>query len=143
MYPLICLFEASPVSYLILCNAKRKEQPEIAPRPSATQASCINYLDLPRYSPVLVSIWIFSPCSIKIGTCTTAPVSTVAAFVTFVAVLPLTPGSVSITSRWTTKLRCFYCQNALPWKNFTVASSFGLMNLIASSTCSLPRGIWS
>ena len=33
----------------------------------------------------------------NIGTVTTAPVSTVAGFVTFVAVLPLTPGSVAVT----------------------------------------------
>ena len=59
------------------------------------------YLDLPRYSPVLVSIWIFSPSSMKIGTWMTAPVSTVAALVTLVAVLPFTPGSVSVTMRST------------------------------------------
>ena len=39
---------------------------------------------------------IISPCSTKSGTCTTAPVSSVAGFVAPVAVFPLTPGSDSV-----------------------------------------------
>ena len=50
-----------------------------------------------------MSIFIFSPSFINRGTCTVAPVSTVAALVTFVAVSPFTPGSVSVT-RSSTKL---------------------------------------
>ena len=41
-----------------------------------------------------MSILITSPSLMKIGTLTSAPVSTVAGLVTLVAVLPLTPGSV-------------------------------------------------
>ena len=70
---------------------------------------------LPKYSPVLVSIWITSPSSIKIGTITVAPVSTVAGYVTFVAVLPFTPGSVSVILRLT-KFGASTL-NAFPWKN--------------------------
>ena len=44
---------------------------------------------------------MISPASIKIGTWITAPVSTVAAFVTLVAVSPFTPGSVSVTFKFT------------------------------------------
>ena len=49
------------------------------------------------YSPVLVSTRIISPSLMKIGTLISAPVSSVAGFVTFVAVSPFTPGSVSVT----------------------------------------------
>jgi hypothetical protein len=38
-----------------------------------------------------------SPSAMKLGTCTTMPVSRVAAFVWAAAVAPLMPGSVSIT----------------------------------------------
>ncbi len=38
-----------------------------------------------------------SPSLMKIGTCTTRPVSNVAGFVTLEAVSPLIPGSVSVT----------------------------------------------
>src|SRR6266567_4412918 len=42
-----------------------------------------------------------SPTFTNSGTCTTAPVSRVAGFVTFETVSPLTPGSVSVTSSTT------------------------------------------
>ena len=45
------------------------------------------------YSPVLVSTLIVSPSFTNIGTLTCAPVSNVAGFIAFVAVLPLTLGS--------------------------------------------------
>ena len=44
---------------------------------------------------------IRSPTFTKSGTCTTAPVSSVAGFVTFETVSPFTPGSVSVTSSTT------------------------------------------
>ena len=50
------------------------------------------------YSPVLVSIRILSPVLINSGTLISAPVSSVAGFVALVAVSPLKPGSVSVTS---------------------------------------------
>ena len=43
------------------------------------------------------STLIRSPGFTKSGTCTTAPVSRVAGFVTFETVSPYTPGSVSVT----------------------------------------------
>src|SRR5690242_870964 len=48
----------------------------------------------PRYSPVRVSTFTTSPSFRKSGTCTTAPVSSVAGFVPPWAVSPRTPGSV-------------------------------------------------
>ena len=53
------------------------------------------------YSPVLVSIRISSPSSINKGTLISAPVSKVAGFNVFVAVLPLKPGSVFVTFKTT------------------------------------------
>jgi len=53
------------------------------------------------YSPVRVSTLILSPFSTKFGTLISAPVSTFAGFVTFVAVLPRIPGSVYSTSKTT------------------------------------------
>ena len=54
-------------------------------------------LILPRYDPSRVSISIVSPSVIKSGTRTVAPDSTVAGFSVFVAVSPLSPGSVYVT----------------------------------------------
>ena len=51
------------------------------------------------YSQVLVSILIFSPSLINIGTFIWAPVSTVAFLRAFVEVFPFTAGSVSVTKR--------------------------------------------
>src|SRR5690606_17263978 len=51
-----------------------------------------------RYSLVRVSMRTLSPCSTKSGTCTTSPVSRVAGLVAPVAVSPLKPGSVWVTS---------------------------------------------
>ena len=53
------------------------------------------------YSHVRVSILILSPVLMNRGTLISAPVSTVAGFVAFVAVSPLIPGYVSVTSRST------------------------------------------
>ena len=50
------------------------------------------------YSQVRVSTRILSPSLINSGTRISAPVSTVAGFKVLVAVLPLTPGSVAVTS---------------------------------------------
>ena len=50
------------------------------------------------YSPVRVSMRILSPSLMNRGTRISAPVSTVAGFRVLVAVLPLTPGSVAVTS---------------------------------------------
>ena len=52
---------------------------------------------LDKYSPVRVSILIISSCSTNNGTATCAPVSTIAGLVAPCAVLPLNPGSVSVT----------------------------------------------
>ena len=53
------------------------------------------------YSPVLVSTLIVSPSLTNIGTLTTAPVSNVAGFIAFVAVLPLIPGSAWVINNST------------------------------------------
>lgn len=45
------------------------------------------------YSPIRVSMRILSPSSMKFGTMNSAPVSTFAILVTFVAVFPRTAGS--------------------------------------------------
>ena len=49
----------------------------------------------------MLSIFILSPSFINKGTFTIAPVSSVAGLVAFVAVFPLTPGSVETTSKTT------------------------------------------
>ena len=49
------------------------------------------------YLPSPVLMISISPSLMKIGTCTTRPVSNVAGFVTLEAVSPLIPGSVSVT----------------------------------------------
>lgn len=54
----------------------------------------ILYLARSIYEPSRVSTTIISPVSIKRGTRTVAPVSTVAGLVVLVAVSPLRPGSV-------------------------------------------------
>lgn len=71
------------------------------------------------YSHVRVSILILSPVLMNRGTLISAPVSTVAGFVAFVAVSPLIPGSVSVTSRSTKVWRLYaeYC--ALVRKDLT------------------------
>jgi hypothetical protein len=53
---------------------------------------------LDRYWSVLVSTLTFSPALTKRGTCTTAPVSSVAGLDPPLTVLPFTPGSVEVTS---------------------------------------------
>ena len=53
------------------------------------------------YSPVRVSMRMVSPCSTKIGTCTTRPVSVVAGLRAPDCVSPAKPGSVSTTLRST------------------------------------------
>ena len=58
-------------------------------------------LTLSLYCPLMESTFTLSPSLINNGTLTTAPVSNVAGFVAFVAVFPLTPGSVETTSRIT------------------------------------------
>ena len=57
-------------------------------------AESILYLARSIYEPSRVSTTIVSPVSIKRGTRTVAPVSTVAGLVVLVAVSPLRPGSV-------------------------------------------------
>lgn len=57
-------------------------------------AESILYLARSIYEPSRVSTTIISPVSIKRGTRTVAPVSTVAGLVVLVAVSPLRPGSV-------------------------------------------------
>src|SRR5437867_3367112 len=52
----------------------------------------------PRYSPVRVSTFTTSPSLRNSGTCTTAPVSSVAGLVPPCAVSPRTPGSVRATA---------------------------------------------
>src|SRR5690606_29017692 len=52
----------------------------------------------PRYSPVRVSILMIVPCSMNSGTCTVAPVASVADLLLPWAVFPFTPGSVSVIS---------------------------------------------
>src|SRR5438445_7002965 len=50
------------------------------------------------YSPVRVSTLIFVPGSMKSGTCTVAPLSSVAGFVAPETRSPFTPGSVCATT---------------------------------------------
>ena len=67
------------------------------------------------------------------GTCTVAPVSTMAFFIALVAVLPLTPGSHSVILS-STKFSGS-TENAVPLSDYTVTISFSLIYLSASSTC--------
>ncbi len=53
------------------------------------------------YSAVSVLTRILSPSLTNDGTCTTRPVSSVAGFTCALAVAPLMPGTVSLTSRST------------------------------------------
>ena len=59
----------------------------------------IDYLTRSTYSPVRVSIRIFSPGPMKGGTWTLRPVSSVASLYWLVAVAPLIDGGVSVTTR--------------------------------------------
>ena len=62
--------------------------------PKAIYTIVFNYFIRSEYSPVRVSTFMRSPCSMNNGIRTLAPVSTIASFIAFVAVLPFTPGSV-------------------------------------------------
>lgn len=88
--------------FLISLRQKKRRFPQITlPEPAFLyQDLSIIRCDYTRdrYSPVLVSILILSPCSTNRGTFTFAPVSTVAGLVAPVAVSPLNPGSVSVIS---------------------------------------------
>lgn len=88
--------------FLISLRQKKRRFPQITlPEPAFLyQDFSIIRCDYTRdrYSPVLVSILILSPCSTNRGTFTFAPVSTVAGLVAPVAVSPLNPGSVSVIS---------------------------------------------
>ncbi len=53
----------------------------------------VYFLTRPTYDPVRVSMVIFSPCSMKRGTYTSAPVESLTFLVAPVAVSPFTPGS--------------------------------------------------
>ena len=91
-----------PPHFLISLRQKKRRFPQITlPEPAFLyQDFSIIRCDYTRdrYSPVLVSILILSPCSTNRGTFTFAPVSTVAGLVAPVAVSPLNPGSVSVIS---------------------------------------------
>src|SRR5919107_1250260 len=126
----LCVTLASPaMSYLTLCPQFRAPQdPPCTPasasssgpggcrlhrsgtgsrRPACgpsygSRASPVPWLHtLVRYSLDRVSTLTRSPTLMKSGTCTTTPVSRVAGLVPPVAVSPLSPGSVSETSRST------------------------------------------
>ena len=84
------------------------------------------------YSQVLVSILILSPISIKSGTLISAPVSSIAGFVAFVAVFPANPGSVSVTSR-STKLGGSIA-NTFPLYDQTLHTIFSFTNLKLSES---------
>src|SRR5205823_6965722 len=72
------------------------------------------------------STLIRSPTLTKSGTCTTAPVSSVAGFVTFETVSPLTPGSVSVTASTTDAGRS--TPDGCPSTNSTCTTDDGCMN---------------
>ena len=74
---------------------------------------------------------ILSPTFTKSGTATTAPVSSVAGFVTFETVSPFTPGSVSVTSSTTDDGRS--TPEGSPPTNITCTLDDGCMNGNSSS----------
>src|SRR5205807_6905338 len=77
-----------------------------------------------KYTPSAVSTLIFSPSLMKGGTCTTSPVSVLAALVTLEAVALFIPGSVSITANSTVCGSSI--PTALPSKNSTLISRLGI-----------------
>src|SRR5262249_8128016 len=84
------------------------------------------------------STLILSPTLTNSGTWTTAPVSSVAGFVTFETVSPLTPGSVSVTSRTTDAGKS--TPVGLPPTNSTCTDDEGWRNGRASSTVARGSG---
>ena len=80
---------------LLTPNSRSREIPSAANTFRPSHHLLPNYVETrSTYSPVSVEILTLSPSRMKAGTWISAPVSTVAALVTLVAVLPRAAGSV-------------------------------------------------
>ena len=89
------------------------------------------------YRASRVSTLIRSPCSTNSGTCTIAPVSSVAGLVTLETVSPLTPGLVATTSSSTDAGSCTAV--GLPSTKSSCTVSFSRMNRSSSVSVSSGR----